>query len=109
MGLAVYGPAGQAEPSRRTDIHRSDLVAVINAPAESGFVDRAPDPEDRRRNVITLTAAGRAHLRRLDELLNGVQQDLPEPLTDPEREELVRLLTRLLAHHRQPARGAGAP
>jgi hypothetical protein len=31
--------------------------------AERGLVERAPDPEYRRRNVITITAQGRRHLR----------------------------------------------
>ncbi|MFF7673934.1 MarR family winged helix-turn-helix transcriptional regulator [Actinacidiphila glaucinigra] len=97
--LRESGPASQAALSRRTGVYRSDLVAVINELAASGYVERAPDPGDRRRNVITMTSPGRARLRRLDTLLAGVQDELLAPLDGPEREQLTHLLGRLLEHH----------
>ncbi|SEG99536.1 DNA-binding transcriptional regulator, MarR family [Nonomuraea solani] len=105
VALRESGPASQAGLSRRTGIYRSDLVAVINELSERGFVERAPDPADRRRNVITITAQGRRQLDRLDELISSLQDDLLAPLTRPEREEFTGFLTRLLAHHtrREPS------
>jgi MarR family transcriptional regulator, lower aerobic nicotinate degradation pathway regulator len=97
--LQEFGPSSQAALSRHTRIYRSDLVAVINELADRGLVERTPDPADRRRNVITMTPGGRRHLRQLDRLVAAVQEDLLAPLTQPERDELVRLLTRLLDHH----------
>ncbi|WP_137988458.1 MarR family winged helix-turn-helix transcriptional regulator [Streptomyces vilmorinianum] len=94
--LDEYGPTSQAGLSRRTGIYRSDLVAVINELAERGHVERTPDPEDRRRNVITLTGQGRRHLERLDEVLAGIQDELMEPLSKLERELLTSLLERVL-------------
>jgi len=99
VSLRELGPASQATLSRRSGIYRSDLVAVINELADAGHVERAPDPADRRRNVITITEAGRAHLGRLDELLATVQDELLAPLDPAERDQLTRLLTRLLDHH----------
>ena len=103
--LDASGPASQATLSRRTGVYRSDLVAVINELSARGLVERAPDPDDRRRNVITLTGAGRDRLQRLDAVLDAVEEDLLAPLDAPERDELIRLLARLLDHHgrkRQP-------
>ena len=94
--LQEFGPASQAALSRRTGIYRSDLVAVINELADRGLIERAPDPADRRRNVITMTSRGRHHLHRLDDLLAAVQDDLLAPLSLTERDELIRLLKRLL-------------
>lgn len=94
--LDEYGPASQAGLSRRTGIYRSDLVAVINELAERGHVERTPDPDDRRRNVITLTEQGGRHLERLDEVLAAAQDELMEPLTKVERELLTSLLERML-------------
>jgi MarR family transcriptional regulator, lower aerobic nicotinate degradation pathway regulator len=97
--LQEFGPASQAALSRRTGIYRSDLVAVVNELAGRGLIERAPDPADRRRNVVSMTPRGRRYLRRLDELVATIQDDLLAPLTQPERDQLVRLLTRLLDHH----------
>ena len=93
------GAASQAELSRRTTIDRSDMVAAINDLADRGFVERALDHTDRRRNVITLTPAGRRHLRKLDTRLGQVQEALLAPLTASERRQLVELLTRVVDHH----------
>jgi MarR family transcriptional regulator, lower aerobic nicotinate degradation pathway regulator len=97
--LEDAGPASQAELSRRTGIYRSDMVAVVNELTDRGMVERAPDPQDRRRNVITLTERGGAHLRRLDAILGAVQDDLLAPLSDAERAQLTGLLACLLEHH----------
>ncbi|GAA3447440.1 MarR family winged helix-turn-helix transcriptional regulator [Planomonospora venezuelensis] len=97
--LQEFGPASQAELSRRTRIYRSDLVTVINELAERGFVERAPDPADRRRNVITMTGQGRRRLHRLDELLAAIGDDVLAPLSREERRQFTDLLTRLLDHH----------
>ncbi|GAA4461194.1 MarR family winged helix-turn-helix transcriptional regulator [Phytohabitans houttuyneae] len=103
--LDELGPASQATLGRRSGIHLSDLVATINELADQGFVERSPDPEDRRRNVVTLTAAGRRQLRRLDKQLVQVQDQLLAPLSPEERVEFARLLTRLLQHHAQRVQG----
>jgi DNA-binding MarR family transcriptional regulator len=75
------------------------MVATINELAEQGLVERSPDPDDRRRNVITTTPAGRRQLRQLDRLLARVQDELLAPLSASERRQLVRLLTRIVGHH----------
>jgi DNA-binding MarR family transcriptional regulator len=97
--LQEYGPASQSVLSRRAGLYHSDLVGVINELADRGYVERAPDTADRRRNVITITQQGRRQLRRLDKIVASVQDELLAPLTEPERNQLTSLLTRLLDHH----------
>jgi DNA-binding MarR family transcriptional regulator len=98
--LHEFGPASQAELGRRGAMDRSDVVAAINELAEQGFVERTPDPDDRRRNIVTLTNAGQRQLRRLDVALDKAQDILLGPLAAEDRRTLTDLLTRLLAHHR---------
>ncbi|MEU7799737.1 MarR family transcriptional regulator [Micromonospora arborensis] len=97
--LAEDGPASQADLGRRCGIDRSDVVAAINDLAGRGLVVRAPDPADRRRNVISSTAAGAEVARQMGETVDRVQDDLLAPLSITERAQLTRLLTRLLEHH----------
>jgi DNA-binding MarR family transcriptional regulator len=97
--LDEYGPASQATLSRRCGIDRSDMVATINELTERGLVERAPDPADRRRNVVTLTRKGHGHLRKLDRLVAEAQDELLVPLSPRERTQLVDLLTRIVDHH----------
>ena len=97
--LQEFGPASQASLGRRTSMDRSDVVAAINELASRGQVERTPDPADHRRNVITITPAGTAHLQRLDGLLTDVQGELLAPLAPDERTMLTLLLARLLEYH----------
>ena len=97
--LAEFGPASQASLGRHAGMDRSDVVASVNELAGRGLVDRSPDPADRRRNVITITPQGAAHLRRLEELLADVQDELAAPLSPSERHELARMLTQILDYH----------
>lgn len=95
--LEQDGPQSQAELGRRTAIDRSDVVGALNELSERGLVRRDPDPADARRNVVTLTDAGSAELVRLDTVLARVQDEVTSPLTQRERDELVRLLAKLNA------------
>jgi MarR family transcriptional regulator, lower aerobic nicotinate degradation pathway regulator len=99
--LEEFGPASQAQLSQRTGIHRSDLVAVINELTDRGQVERSPNPDDRRQNVITLTQRGRRQLLKLDKLLATAEDELLAPLTSRQREQLAHLLTALVNHHGQ--------
>ncbi|MFI9452019.1 MarR family winged helix-turn-helix transcriptional regulator [Amycolatopsis sp. NPDC052450] len=105
--LEEYGPASQATLGRRSGIHVSEMVATINELAERELVERAPDPADRRRNVISLTTAGKRQLRRLEKQLAERQDELLEPLSPGERERFSELLSKLLDHHdRRTGEGA---
>src|SRR6476659_2311803 len=93
--LDEYGPASQAEIGRHPGVARSDVVATVNDLLASRFVRRRPDSEDRRRNIVTITAAGTAKLERLDAMLDGVQDAVLAPLTATERRTLLRLLAKM--------------
>lgn len=93
------GPSSQATLGRSTGIDRSDVVAVINELAAAGHVERSPDPADRRRNLITLTTAGKRRLQHLEDLVSDTQATFLAPLDPAEREQLTRLLARIVEHH----------
>lgn len=95
--LDEFGPGSQVQIGQRCGIDQSDMHTMLNELVEQGHVARTPDPADRRRNLITLTAAGRRRLEDLDTTLTGVQHDILDALTATERDTLTVLLTRILA------------
>lgn len=97
--LDELGPASQAVLARSSGIHPTDVVGVVDELAGQGAVRRAADPADRRRNIVTLTDAGRRRLGELQARIDTVQDELLAPLPAADRAELRRLLARLLAHH----------
>jgi DNA-binding MarR family transcriptional regulator len=100
--LDELGPASQAEFSRRTAIDRSDMVTIINELTEQGYVERSADTSDGRRNVVTITPAGRRQLRKLDRLVARAQDELLTPLSPEQRHQLIGLLTSLVEYHATP-------
>ena len=102
--LAEDGAASQAELGRRVWLDRSDLHAVLNELERDGLVARKQDERDRRRNLVELTPAGTATLKRLDARVDAAQEQFLAPLTDTERRELIRLLAAVSA-----ASGASPP
>lgn len=106
LALREGGPASQAALGRRLSIDRSDTAEVVADLERSGLVTRRRDPADLRRNVVALTPAGEEMLDRLAAEVARAQEELLAPLDPQERDELVRLLTRVVEHHRaQPGGG----
>jgi DNA-binding MarR family transcriptional regulator len=103
--LAEFGPASQATLSGRTRVYKSDLVAVLNDLEAGTWIRRAPDSADKRRNVITVTAAGRRRLAELTEVLDGVNEHILAPLAPDERAQLFALLGRVNVHLAGQERG----
>jgi MarR family transcriptional regulator, lower aerobic nicotinate degradation pathway regulator len=101
--LRDLGPRSQAALSRHTGIYRSDMVALITELSDLGLVQRAPDPADQRRSLITWTPDGQRRARQLDKVVDRVQEEILAPLKESEGAELTKLLQRLLAHLAQDA------
>jgi len=102
--LEEYGPLSQAEIGRRLGLDRNDVNGVLNRLESRHQVDRQTDPADRRRNVVTLTVAGRRQLDELQQHADAVQDELLAGLDAAERRQLHALLAKLLDSHKpQPA------
>jgi DNA-binding MarR family transcriptional regulator len=97
--LDEFGPSSQAGLARSTGVDRSDIVAALNELEQQRLVKRTADPADRRRNTVSITAAGKRRLTTLDGVLDGIQDRLLAPLSPRERRQLVTLLERMLEHH----------
>ena len=57
---------------------------------------RTPDPADRRKNAITISADGMRCLQRTHELGDEANDELTATLSPSEREQLIDLLARIV-------------
>ena len=78
---------------------RGQLVGLLDELEEHGLVERKRDPNDRRRQSVSLTAEGKKTLGRLRAIAGRIEDDFLEPLDDEERAALHGLLRRLAEKH----------
>lgn len=95
MTLASSGPAPQHQLARSVGIDPRNFVMTLDALEERGWVERRPDPQDRRRHQVELTPAGQALLSQLRELGSQAERDFLAPLTQHEQGTLHALLFKL--------------
>lgn len=94
--LDEFGPLSQADLGRCTSIDRKDVAGSVDALAAQGYVDRSHDPADGRRNIITLTPTGAAHLEHLGAAVAKAQGELLSSCSPNARKVLIEQLTRII-------------
>ena len=57
------------------------------------LIERAVDPGNKRRNIVTLTQAGVDQLRDLDVIVDAIQDELLAPLTATQRRQFTTLIS----------------
>ncbi|HSF64066.1 MAG TPA: MarR family transcriptional regulator [Paracoccaceae bacterium] len=93
--LAEMGEMSQNHLGRAAAMDAATVKGVVDRLARQGYVATRPDPDDRRRLTVALTDAGRAlFLARMATALEVSARTL-DPLTPPERAQLLALLSRL--------------
>jgi DNA-binding MarR family transcriptional regulator len=73
-------------------IDPSILVTLLNPLEADGLVTRQRDPDDRRRHLVTLTAAGKRHLTSAARAQQETEDALFASLDDDQREQLRGVL-----------------
>ena len=86
------GATGQSELGARLDADPSIIVTMLNPLEQRGWIARERDPADRRRHLVTLTAAGARHLADATAAQREAEDELLAGLDENERAELLRLL-----------------
>ena len=92
--LFEIGPdgAGVRELRDRLDLDSGYLTRLLRRLTDDGLVELRPDPADRRRRLATLTPAGRASWRELDDRSEELAARLVAPLTPRQRGRLIEAL-----------------
>ncbi len=90
--LREAGGASQNQLGRMTAMDPATIQGVVRRLEERQLIERASDPEDRRRSMLKLTPSGEALVDRLRADAHAVSRAILEPLSGDERQTLLRLL-----------------
>ena len=96
--LRRIGPPYRLRPTEFSNtlmLTSSGTTKRLDRLEQAGLITRAPDPEDRRGTLITLTDAGRELVDRASEAHLENERRLVSALTATERRELADLLRKL--------------
>jgi DNA-binding MarR family transcriptional regulator len=97
--LVLHSPDGCSTPSRLADVtgvSPSTMTHRVDQLVQRGFVQRAPDPDNRTRMKVRLTRAGRELFERAVRDADVTESKVLSPLDTAERTQLADLLEKVL-------------
>ncbi|WP_410667969.1 MarR family winged helix-turn-helix transcriptional regulator [Amycolatopsis sp. cmx-4-68] len=107
--LAYLDPDGvrATDLSRLSGQYKQNIGTLIDELESLGYVERRPDPRDRRAKLIHPTARGLAQMRAADAIMAGIQQRHAERLGPRDYGRFKRMLTDITEHQRTHPSSAG--
>lgn len=92
--ISVDKPRSQLELARLMGKAPALCVAVLDDLEQAGLAERVRDPDDRRRSVVSITAAGKKMLARADEVAREVERSVLDGLSTDELATFTALAQR---------------
>jgi MarR family transcriptional regulator for hemolysin len=86
----------QLDLATRAGISAATLVRQIDQLEEAGLVDRNPNPDDRRANLIHLTKHGRARFQEVDAIAAKLRQEVLGDLDPAQVNAMIEFTTQLI-------------
>ncbi|QPD00244.1 MULTISPECIES: MarR family winged helix-turn-helix transcriptional regulator [Qipengyuania] len=98
LSLFKFPDNNQAFYAERIEVEPITLTRLVDRMEEAGWIERVPDPTDRRARLLHLTAKSREIVEPLRVIVNGLVEDMAEGLSSGERETLAELLEKVSAN-----------
>jgi DNA-binding MarR family transcriptional regulator len=98
---AIAAAPGRSQQALSTQLQLlpSRVVAFVDELEDRGYVERRPNPDDRRQYALYLTAAGKEVMGKLSRLARQHDRAITDGLSDSQRAQLSELLAALAARH----------
>ena len=92
----MQGPVSQRDLARRLRVEGATITRMIDLLSADGLVERSAHPTDRRVNLLRVTEAGDAALRKIFRVYDMFRADLLKGISEEELGELHRVTGMML-------------
>jgi len=98
LALERHPDRNQAFYAERLEIEPITLTRIVDRLEDAGWLERQPDPADRRARILHLTDKSRGIVTRLRGNVEGLTEDMLEGFDPAERALFAAMLDRIAAN-----------
>ncbi|MBN1292715.1 MAG: MarR family transcriptional regulator [Candidatus Latescibacteria bacterium] len=95
IGQSENGRLNQTELGKMLLVNRSNVTGLIDRMERDGFVERIPEPGDRRINLVQITEAGKTVLKKAQEIYYKRIEEIISALSPREGYQLCETLKKI--------------
>jgi DNA-binding MarR family transcriptional regulator len=100
--LDAAEPMSQLDAAKELGVDRTTMVTLVDELEDKGLVERRRSPDDRRKNIVELTARGKETLAEGERLHQQTEKAFLADLTPIEADLFVRILRKLATDAEAP-------
>lgn len=93
--LDQFGPQSQLDLGDRMELHKAAIAALVARMEDAGLVTRAPDAEDRRLRIVSITPQAKTLLDRINGVTAEFGSAMRKGISDSERRQAAAVLVRM--------------
>jgi DNA-binding MarR family transcriptional regulator len=93
--VADFGPVSQTRAAEHLGQGRAATGTQVDRLEQLGYLERQPDPDDRRVWMVAITPSGRALVEQVTEIDGVLRAELRSGISRAERQQLAAVLVRL--------------
>jgi len=94
--LLLEGPKSMNDLGRLLNIKNSTVTGLIDRLETKNFVERTPDPDDRRRWNIRITRVGKNELKKTKPIIKRINDDIAAGFTQNEIRSFTKVLRSII-------------
>ena len=96
--LASREPTSQQHVAQLLSVDRTTMVALLDTLEGKGIISRRPQANDRRRNLVELTATGRGIFEKAQRAAEAAEQEFLAPVGAQDADRLRETLHAIVTH-----------
>lgn len=100
--LNIQGPKSQSDVAKRLRVEPATVTRMVDILSKEGLVERAPAPNDRRVNLLSISPKGEIVLERIFDVYDALRHHMLDGLNAEDIETMHRLFDHMMARLEQP-------